>query len=205
MSSRDDILSAVARNKPAIEATYNNDLLFQAGGDLEDQFAENVIFNGGTIRFINSINEISSFVHNNFRNLNRIVTNIDGLRNATALPIEEHIAEKKPHNLENVDLVILKSHFGVAENGAIWLTEGLIGQRVLPFITQHLILIIEQQNILPSLYNAYQVIEKQDYGYGVFIAGPSKTADIEQSLVTGAHGARSLNVFVLKSNDHAPN
>jgi L-lactate dehydrogenase complex protein LldG len=33
--------------------------------------------------------------------------------------------------------------------------------------------------------------------YGLFIAGPSKTADIEQALVIGAHGARSCTVFVV--------
>ena len=36
-------------------------------------------------------------------------------------------------------------------------------------------------------------------GYGVFISGPSKTADIEQSLVIGAQAALSLNIFLIKN------
>jgi L-lactate dehydrogenase complex protein LldG len=35
--------------------------------------------------------------------------------------------------------------------------------------------------------------------FGVFVAGPSKTADIEQILVIGAHGPRSLTVLLVPS------
>ena len=47
------------------------------------------------------------------------------------------------------------------------------------------------------MLDSYQLIHNTDYGYGVFISGPSKTADIEQSLVIGAHGAGSLTIFIL--------
>ena len=33
--------------------------------------------------------------------------------------------------------------------------------------------------------------------WGCFISGPSKTADIEQALVMGAHGARSMTVYLV--------
>jgi L-lactate dehydrogenase complex protein LldG len=47
------------------------------------------------------------------------------------------------------------------------------------------------------MHQAYEQISSADYGFGVFLAGPSKTADIEQSLVLGAHGARGLVVFLV--------
>lgn len=100
-----------------------------------------------------------------------------------------------PLQLAGVDLAVLHGQFAVAENGAIWVTETEAVIRILPFITQHLILLIDGP-IVPTMHEAYQRIKVDDTGFGVFIAGPSKTADIEQSLVIGAHGPRSLVVVL---------
>ena len=77
----------------------------------------------------------------------------------------------------------------------MWIDEADCGgQRVLPFITQHLILFVPADRLVPTMHQAYQRVSIGATGFGVFIAGPSKTADIEQSLVIGAHGPRSLVV-----------
>ncbi len=68
----------------------------------------------------------------------------------------------------------------------------------LPFICQHLILVIDDENFVANMHEAYQKIDTNKSGYGTFIAGPSKTADIEQALVIGAHGPRSLKVFIVQ-------
>lgn len=104
-----------------------------------------------------------------------------------------------PHDLANVDLAILRGEFGVAENGAIWLTDTHLKHRALPFITQHLALILSAKAIVHTMHEAYRQIAFTQAGFGVFISGPSKTADIEQSLVLGAHGARSLTVFLIEN------
>ena len=108
--------------------------------------------------------------------------------------------ESLPHAFENVDLAILKGHFGVAENGAVWITDKLMGDRSIPFISQHLALVINKQDIVPTLQEAYERIDYDPYEYGTVIAGPSKTADIEQSLVLGAHGPKSLIVFLMSAD-----
>jgi L-lactate dehydrogenase complex protein LldG len=99
--------------------------------------------------------------------------------------------------LEQVDLAIVPGLLGVAENGAVWVTEKELVVRVLPFITQHLAIVLSASSILPTMHDAYEHIGGPATGFGVFIAGPSKTADIEQSLVLGAHGAKSLTIFLL--------
>jgi L-lactate dehydrogenase complex protein LldG len=102
-----------------------------------------------------------------------------------------------PHQLEPLDLAILPAEFGVAENGAIWLSNRNLPSPVLPFIVQHLILVLATRELVHNMHQAYARLQFQGPQYGTFIAGPSKTADIEQSLVIGAHGPRSLTVLCI--------
>ena len=102
----------------------------------------------------------------------------------------------KPHELEEMDLLLLEGSFGVAENGAIWLSDDQIPIRVLPFITKHLVLVLEASKIVQLQHQAYDLLADEDHDYGLFISGPSKTADIEQSLVIGAQGALTLTVLL---------
>jgi L-lactate dehydrogenase complex protein LldG len=91
----------------------------------------------------------------------------------------------------------MESHLAVAENGAVWINDTTVKQRALPFITQHLAVVVNRNDIVATMHDAYYKIADADYGFATFIAGPSKTADIEQSLVLGAHGPKTMTVFVV--------
>ena len=103
------------------------------------------------------------------------------------------------HELENIDLAVVKGNFAVAENGAIWMKNKDNRHRALYFIAQNIIIVIDEKDILNNMHEAYEKINFEEKGYGVFISGPSKTADIEQSLVIGAHGPKSGYVIFVKS------
>ena len=102
-----------------------------------------------------------------------------------------------PHQLEGIDLAILPGAFGVAENGAIWVNAAALPHRGLFVVTQHLAIVLPAREIVTDMHAAYERVGALPRGYGLFIAGPSKTADIEQALVIGAHGARSCTVFLV--------
>ncbi len=103
------------------------------------------------------------------------------------------------HDLKDIDLAIVKGNFAVAENGAIWMKNENNRHRALYFIAQNIVIVIDEKEILNNMHEAYEKISFEDKGYGVFISGPSKTADIEQSLVIGAHGPKSGYVIFIKS------
>jgi L-lactate dehydrogenase complex protein LldG len=102
-----------------------------------------------------------------------------------------------PHQLEDVDFAILPGHFAVAENAAVWITDEVVKHRVIYFLSQHLALVVPAADVVHNLGEAYRRIEFAGPKFGAYIAGPSKTADIEQSLVIGAHGPKSMTVFLV--------
>ena len=114
---------------------------------------------------------------------------IDLTNSSTVLP-------QNSSDFSDLDILILKGQYGVAENAAIWLDENDFKIRLLPFITQHLVVVLEQKKLVENMHQAYQKIKIDETGFCIFIAGPSKTADIEQALVIGAQAARSMVVIM---------
>ena len=113
-------------------------------------------------------------------------------------------AVEDPHALAALDVLVCEGVFGVAENGAVWLPASKMGHRAAPFLAQHLMLVLDPRQIVEDLHAAYARLQAEAggidaEGFGLFVAGPSKTADIEQSLVIGAHGPRSLTVVLTDS------
>ena len=108
-------------------------------------------------------------------------------------------SQEDTHNLKDIDLAIVKGNFAVAENGAIWMKNEANRHRALYFIAQNIVIVIDENEIVNNMHEAYEKLNFEKAGFGVFISGPSKTADIEQSLVIGAHGPKSGYVIFIKS------
>ncbi|HZZ86138.1 MAG TPA: LUD domain-containing protein [Anaeromyxobacteraceae bacterium] len=106
-------------------------------------------------------------------------------------------AVSDPHQLEGLDFAVLPGAFGVAENGAVWVEGASLPLRALFVIPQHLALVVPAGALVETMQDAYRRISFSGTGFGVFVSGPSKTADIEQALVIGAHGARSCAVAIV--------
>lgn len=193
MSARETILKNITANKPQLvdlpaidinTVIQYNDLVQQYKTVLQS-------IGGGTIELQN-INALKEELQAKKANGEFLVNRVAALGE-----VDDSIAHLSAPDLAAVDIAYMEGTLAVAENGAIWLYESQMGNRLLPFICQHLVIVIERKNIVSTMHHAYQQIKTAKEGFGVFLAGPSKTADIEQSLVIGAHGARSLIVYII--------
>ena len=215
MTTRDKLLDRVRQNKPEALPLPSVPTFVNDTDDLLDRFKKALAFVGGQLVELRSgqpgsavdgsasgdakrgdlINDLLSvYLRQTFPNAQRIASVIP------LLGLERTSVAVGPETdkvlLEQIDVAILPGAFVVAENAAVWLPEENMLHRALPFIAQHLMLVVNRNTIVPNMHVAYQKIDKQALTYGTFIAGPSKTADIEQSLVIGAHGARSLTIIL---------
>ena len=182
---REQILQQIKNNQPPQSSLPVIDVLVE-DKNLVAEFKAKLELLHVAVFLVNDYAAIKAILQNEGTTTDRVVTTIEEL--ADSVTLIDAIKEDA-HNLENVELAIIPAHFGVAENGAVWVTETLIKYRVLPFIAQQLAVVLDKQNIVANMHQAYDRIASTDYDFGVFIAGPSKTADIEQSLVLGAHAA----------------
>lgn len=136
--------------------------------------------------------EVDAKIRELFPEAKEIASNLREVSIATRNP--DTIAEAR--DLDGTDVGVISGVFGVAENGCIWIPQTM-KEKAVCFISENLVVLLPKSEIVSNMHEAYGRIAFNDYGYGVFISGPSKTADIAQVLVTGAQAARTLTVFLM--------
>lgn len=195
MSSREKILNAVAKNKPAATPLPSTFVASPNATNLTEKYLEVLQGIGGKGKVVADLSEVETLLQEKLQSGAEVVNCIKELPNYNG----GDYLSKSPVDVEAVQTVFIKGAFAVAENAAVWVPEKNMVSRILPFICQALVMVIEEGNIVANMHEAYEKIKVDEDGFGTFIAGPSKTADIEQSLVIGAHGPLALDVFVVRS------
>lgn len=195
MTSRDAILASVRRHLPQSSPLPDFDGPWIQYDDPLSQFASVLEMIGGRCFRVASEAEIAKelLALPQFASAKQTLSLVpEALAGTVSM---DQVAD--PHDLADVDFAILRGDVAVAENAAIWVTESHVKHRVIYFLCQHLALVVQASDLVHNMHQAYERIAVGATPYGGFIAGPSKTADIEQSLVIGAHGPRSMTVFLV--------
>ena len=117
--------------------------------------------------------------------------------------IADLAAVAHPKELADVDVAVVRAAFAIAETGSVLFTEAELQENALAYLAQHLVVLLDPADIVPSVQDAYRRRELHEARYAVFHTGPSATADIEGVLIHGAQGVRSLTVVLLSRSNQA--
>lgn len=194
MSSREEILQNVRR---AIHVQYEmpdlNELeaVAQKFPDKVQKFCDVMAAAGGKTVILKEGEDVNKVILNLYPNMKSIASNLKEITCATFNPDDVD----NPAKLDGTDLAIVKGVVGVAETAAVWLTQDM-KERALYFISERLVILLDKEKLVDNMHDGYKYVDTGDYGFGLFMSGPSKTADIEQALVFGAHGPREVTVIL---------
>lgn len=193
MASKEDILKKYRSNireqfdMPDLSniqaVTYPNPLL---------QFMNMTKSVGGNAIEVEAGRDVNELIRELFPEAKEIASNLPEITIATRNPDKVGRAR----DLNGTDVGIIRGSFGVAENACVWIPQTM-KEKAVCFISENLIILLPKSQIVNNMHEAYRRIEFNDYGYGTFISGPSKTADIAQVLVMGAQAARSATVLLM--------
>jgi L-lactate dehydrogenase complex protein LldG len=192
MSSRDDILARIRKNQPAPTALPPVPAFDTPGAPLLELFKAGVERMGGRVVQAPA-GSLDALVRSLYPDAAVFCSATDEVAGDRALD-----PGRPPAELDGVDVGVVRALFGVAETGSVWLTAAQFKVSALGFLSQHLVVLLDPARIVPNMHHAYRERAQFDAGYGVFMTGPSATADIEGVLIHGAQGIRSLTV-VLKA------
>ena len=193
MSNKEDILSKFRKN---IIKKYDMPRLDDIKGitypDPLVQFismTENV---GGKVVQLKEGQDINELIKELYPEAKEIASNLPEVTIATRNP--DTIGS--PQALNGTDVGVIRGIFGVAENACVWIPQTM-EEKAVCFISENLVILLDRREIVNNMHETYKRIQFNDYGYGTFISGPSKTADIAQVLVMGAQAARSATVVLI--------
>ena len=193
MSSKEDILKKYRANireqfdmpdlSDIAAITYSNPLL---------QFVNMTRSVGGNAIEVEKGRDVNELIRELYPEAKEIASNLPEITIATRNPDDVGRAR----DLNGTDVGVIRGEFGVAENACVWIPQTMKEKAVM-FISENLVILLDKKQIVNNMHEAYKRISFNNYGYGTFISGPSKTADIAQVLVMGAQAARSATVLLL--------
>lgn len=192
-STKDHIINAIRQNKPKEKYPYPGIPNFPKSTKLIlDEFKENLVLAAGTWHNVANQEEAQDLIrkiHPDAKVICSATPEIQGNKDISKI--------LNPHELNDVDVGIIRAKFGVSETGMVWMTQSDMVVDALGFLSQHLIVLLKPDEIVRDMYEAYMKVDLSKDNYGCFMLGPSATADIGAVMVRGAQGARSLTIFFM--------
>ena len=195
MSNKEDILKRYRANvREKYDMPDLSDIAAITYNDPLVQFIKMTESVGGHVIEVKEGQDINALVREMYPDAKEIASNLPEITIATRNP--DTVGQAS--DLNGTDVGIIRGQFGVAENACVWIPQQM-KEKAVCFISENLVILLPKSQIVNNMHEAYKRIEfdKEYDGYGTFISGPSKTADIAQVLVMGAQAARSATILLL--------
>jgi L-lactate dehydrogenase complex protein LldG len=195
MSNKEDILKRYRANvREKFDMPDLSDIKAITYHDPLVQFIKMTESVGGHVIEVREGQDINQLVKEMYPDAKEIASNLPEITIATRNPD----TVGRARDLNGTDVGIIRGQFGVAENACVWIPQTM-KEKAVCFISENLVILLPKSQIVNNMHEAYKRIEfdKEYDGYGTFISGPSKTADIAQVLVMGAQAARSATILLL--------
>ena len=205
MSSKEDILKKYRANiREKFDMPDLSDIKAITYPDPLLQFMNMTKSVGGNAIEVEKGRDINELIKELYPDAKEIASNLPEITIATRNPDEVGRAR----DLNGTDVGIIRGMFGVAENACVWIPQQM-KEKAVCFISENLVILLDKKQIVNNMHEAYKRLSEssgkpagshdgfEEYGYGTFISGPSKTADIAQVLVMGAQAARSATVLLI--------
>ena len=193
MASKEDILKKYRANvRQQFDMPDLSDIKATTYPEPLVQFVKMSEMVGGQVIEVDPGRDINTLIKGLYPDAKEIASNLPEVTIATRNPD----TVGRARDLNGTDVGIIRGMFGVAENGCIWIPQQM-KEKAVCFISENLVILLPKSQIVNNMHEAYKRIEFNNYGYGTFISGPSKTADIAQVLVMGAQAARSVTILLM--------
>jgi len=195
MSNKDDILKRYRANvREKFDMPDLSDIKGVTYPEPLVQFVKMSEMVGGQVIEVDPGRDINVLIKELFPEAKEFASNLPEITIATRNPD----TVGRARDLNGTDVGIIRGKFGVAENACVWIPQTM-KEKAVCFISENLVILLPKSQIVNNMHEAYKRIEfdKEYDGYGTFISGPSKTADIAQVLVMGAQAARSATILLL--------
>lgn len=197
MSSKEEILSRLRKNT---RETYEKpDLSSLKPITFADPVAEFITKTtttaGAKLIEMQAGDDLNAIVRKAYPEASLIASNLPGVDAQLNPDTVEDVRE-----LMKADVGVIEGRIGVAENACIWIPQQM-KEKAVCFASEQLVIVLSREAIVSNMHEAYDRIAAsseyfQQYKFGTFISGPSKTADIESALVYGAQAARGVTVVL---------
>ncbi len=183
----------IKRHARQIEPAFDDDLAERFRGKLEAAAA--------TVARIADDNEIADEIGNYLNRLGlerRLVSSDEEILRQIDWSEAYAVESRVPGGDDPIGLT--SALCGIAETGTLMLTSGAGRPTSLNFLPDYHIVVLRREQLLARMEDAWDRLRERDKGMPRtvnFISGPSKTADVEQTVEYGAHGPRCLHVILV--------